>query len=126
MGIGSEARSAPITLILLTSIGLCLVQLVLLRRNRIGYIHFRNVKGKFPRYYESFVDEGDIDMAEIVRILRDENFKGVLIPDHTPAMACESSWHAGKAFALGYMRALVNNADGLGASWSLNTAVAAE
>ena len=96
------------------------------RSGRIGYIHFRNVKGKFPRYYESFVDEGDIDMAEIVRILRDENFKGVLIPDHTPAMACESSWHAGKAFALGYMRALVNNADGLGASWSLNTAVAAE
>ena len=56
----------------------------------------------------------------------DENFKGVLIPDHTPAMACEFSWHAGKAFALGYMRALVNNADALGASWSLNTAVAAE
>ena len=54
-------------------------------------------------------------MAEIVRILRDENFKGVLIPDHTPAMTCAASWHAGKAFALGYMRALVQNADALGA-----------
>ncbi|MFO1033236.1 MAG: mannonate dehydratase [Hyphomicrobiales bacterium] len=84
------------------------------RAGRIGYIHFRNVKGKVPRYVETFVDEGDIDMAEIVRILRDENYQGVLIPDHTPAMNCAASWHAGKAFALGYMRALVQNADALG------------
>ena len=84
------------------------------RSGRIGYIHFRNVKGKMPRYVESFVDDGDIDMAEIVRILRDENYHGVLIPDHTPAMNCAASWHAGKAFALGYMRALVQNANALG------------
>lgn len=90
------------------------------RRDRIGYIHFRNVQGKIPRYIETFVDDGDIDMAEIVRILRDENYQGVLIPDHTPSMTCDASWHAGKAFALGYMRALIQNADSLGPSWSLN------
>lgn len=84
------------------------------RSGRIGYIHFRNVRGKVPRYVETFVDEGDIDMAEIVRILRDADYQGVLIPDHTPEMACDASWHAGKAFALGYMRALVQNADALG------------
>jgi mannonate dehydratase len=89
------------------------------RRDRIGYIHFRNVRGKIPRYVETFVDEGDIDMAEIVRILRDENYEGVLIPDHTPSMTCDASWHAGKAFALGYMRALIQNADSLGPSRSL-------
>ena len=85
------------------------------RRKKIGYIHFRNVRGKVPSYYESFVDDGDIDMAEIVRILRDEGFDGVLVPDHTPEMTCDAPWHAGMAFALGYMRALVNNADALGA-----------
>ena len=80
------------------------------RRGRIGYIHFRNVRGKVPKYHETFVDDGDIDMAEIVRILRDEDYEGVMIPDHTPEMACDAPWHAGKAFALGYMRALVQNA----------------
>jgi mannonate dehydratase len=94
------------------------------RRNRIGYVHFRNVKGKIPSYVETFVDEGDIDMAEIVRILRDEGFSGVLIPDHTPAMACDAPWHAGMAFALGYMRALVQNAESLGPSWSLAQSLA--
>lgn len=88
------------------------------RSGRIGYIHFRNVKGKFPRYIEAFVDEGDIDMAEIVRILRDENYAGVLIPDHTPDMRCAAPWHAGMAFALGYMHGLVKNAQVLGPSRS--------
>jgi mannonate dehydratase len=94
------------------------------RRDRIGYVHFRNVKGKVPNYVETFVDDGDIDMAEIVRILRDEHYDGVLIPDHTPGMTCAASWHAGMAFALGYMRALVQNADSLGPSWSLAQAAA--
>jgi mannonate dehydratase len=96
------------------------------RRDRIGYIHFRNVKGKVPNYVETFVDDGDIDMAEIVRILRDEGYQGVLIPDHTPSMTCAASWHAGMAFALGYIRALVQNADSLGPSWSQTKPLAAE
>src|SRR5690242_6029040 len=45
---------------------------------RIGYIHFRIVRGKVPNYHETFVDDGDIDMAEIVRILRDESYHGVM------------------------------------------------
>jgi mannonate dehydratase len=92
------------------------------RSGRIGYIHFRNVRGKVPRYVETFVDEGDIDMAEVVRILRDENYQGVMIPDHTPEMTCDASWHAGKAFALGYMKALVQNAHALGPARSLMAA----
>jgi mannonate dehydratase len=78
-----------------------------------------------PKYHETFVDDGDIDMAEIIRILRDEDYQGVLIPDHTPEMACEAPWHAGKAFALGYIRALVQNADALGTARTEADAVAA-
>jgi len=74
----------------------------------IAYIHFRNVSGKVPHYKETFVDEGDIDMKRIVDILTNANFDGVLIPDHTPLMDCDAPWHAGMAYALGYMRALVN------------------
>jgi mannonate dehydratase len=33
----------------------------------------------------------------------------VLIPDHTPEMTCAAPWHAGMAYALGYMRALLQH-----------------
>jgi len=72
----------------------------------IAYIHFRNVAGKVPNYRETFIDEGDIDMPRIMRILGAAGFDGVLIPDHTPLMSCGAPWHAGMAFAMGYMRAL--------------------
>ena len=74
------------------------------QQQKIGYVHFRNVRGKVPHYKETFVDDGEIDMLRIVRILKRNNFQGVLIPDHAPQMSCEAPWHAGMAFALGYMR----------------------
>ena len=81
------------------------------RSGRIAYVHLRNVRGKVPNYRESFIDDGDIDMARVVRILHEEGFDGVLVPDHAPEMTCPSPWHAGFAYALGYMRALVQNAE---------------
>lgn len=74
-------------------------------QDAIGYVHFRNVKGKVPRYHEVFVDEGDIDMIGVLRLLKKNGFEGVLIPDHTPQMECDAPWHAGMTYALGYMRA---------------------
>jgi mannonate dehydratase len=68
-------------------------------------VHDRNVRGKVPTYKETLVDDRDIDLLRIVRILHRNGFKGVLIPDHAPQMTCGAPWHAGMAFALGYMRA---------------------
>lgn len=78
------------------------------RTGRIAYIHFRNVRGKVPRYHETFVDEGDTDMIRALRILHRNGYDGVLIPDHTPLIECAAPWHAGMAFALGYMRAAIS------------------
>jgi len=75
------------------------------RQKKLAYVHFRNVTGKVPFYRETFIDDGDIDMIRVLRILKKNNFEGVLIPDHTPQMTCSAPWHAGMAFALGYMRA---------------------
>jgi mannonate dehydratase len=75
---------------------------------RIGYIHFRNVRGKVPNYEEVFVDEGDTDMIQILDILYRNGYDGVLIPDHTPLMSCDAPWHAGMAFAMGWMKAALH------------------
>ncbi len=75
------------------------------RQQAIAYVHFRNVRGKVPRYHEVFIDEGDLDAFKALRILHRNGYDGVLIPDHTPQMSCAAPWHAGMAHALGYLRA---------------------
>jgi len=74
------------------------------RQGKLGYVHFRNVAGKVPHYRETFVDDGDIDMPRVLRILKRNGFDGVIVPDHTPQMTCDAPWHAGMAYAMGYMR----------------------
>ena len=75
------------------------------RQGRIAYVHLRNVRGKVPFYKETFIDDGDVDIRRVLRILRDNRFDGVIIPDHAPQMSCAAPWHAGMAYALGYLRA---------------------
>jgi mannonate dehydratase len=83
------------------------------KQDRIGYIHFRNVIGKVPRYREAFVDEGDLDMVRVMRILKENDYQGVLIPDHTPEMSTSAGWHTGMAYALGYMKGIMQTMDSL-------------
>jgi mannonate dehydratase len=77
------------------------------QKNKISYIHFRNIRGKAPHYHEVFVDEGDIDMFRILTILKKNNYQGLIIPDHTPQMSCHAPWHAGMAYAMGFMKAAI-------------------
>jgi len=76
-------------------------------QDKVAYVHFRNVRGKVPNYTEVFIDEGDTDMVRVLRILHKNQYQGVLIPDHTPSMRCDAPWHAGMAYALGFMRAAI-------------------
>jgi mannonate dehydratase len=75
------------------------------KQGKIAYIHLRNVVGKVPTYRETFIDEGDVDMLRILTILANNNFDGVVIPDHTPQMTCSSPWHAGMAHTIGFILA---------------------
>ncbi len=78
------------------------------KAGKVAYIHLRNVRGKVPNYVEVFVDEGDLDVARVLRILHANGYQGVITPDHTPAMTCPAPWHAGMAFQLGYLKALID------------------
>jgi len=75
------------------------------RQGKLAYVHLRNVRDKVPRYKETFIDDGEVDVLRVLRILKKNNFNGVIIPDHAPQMSCAAPWHAGMAFATGYLRA---------------------
>jgi len=55
---------------------------------------------------------GYIDMLHVLRILKQNGFDGALIPDHAPAMTCAAPWHAGMAYACGWMKAALQAVGG--------------
>ena len=79
------------------------------RQGNIAYVHLRNVRGKAPFYKETFIDEGDVDIRRVLRILKTNDFQGVIVPDHAPQMSCSAPWHSGMAYALGYIRSALQS-----------------
>ena len=78
-------------------------------RGWIAYVHFRNVRGCLPSFQEVFVDEGDVDMVRALETYRDVGFDGPFMMDHTPRLAQESAGRAGQAYAVGYIRGLIQS-----------------
>ncbi len=72
---------------------------------KIFKIHFRNVDAPLPKFRETLIDDGYVDMYDVMRALRDVNFDGVLIPDHVPGDGTDKS---NTAYTIGYMRATRN------------------
>ena len=77
------------------------------KQRKLPYVHLRNVRGQVPDYVETFIDDGDVDVGRVLRILADNDFDGVIIPDHAPQMTCDAPWHAGIAYAMGYLKAKI-------------------
>lgn len=82
------------------------------RQHRLGYVHLRNVRDKVPYYKETFIDDGEVDVLRVLGILRRNGFEGVIIPDHAPQMSCAAPWHAGMAYALGFIKAGMMSLEG--------------
>jgi mannonate dehydratase len=77
-------------------------------RKKILYVHFRNVSGKVPVFYEEFVNTGYVDMYKAMKIYHKHNFDGFFIDDHVPHTHGDTPWgHRGRAFANGYIQAMI-------------------
>ena len=83
-------------------------------RRKIFYVRFRNVEGAVPKFDECFIDEGDADMLEAMKAYREVGFDGPMIDDHTPRVIDDTPWgHRSRAYALGYMKALMKAVDSM-------------
>jgi mannonate dehydratase len=80
-------------------------------RDKIFFVHFRDVKGTPERFEETWHDAGQTDMLACMHAYRDIRFDGVLRPDHVPTVEGDSNEHAGyssfgRLYAIGYIRGL--------------------
>jgi mannonate dehydratase len=79
-------------------------------QDRILLVHFRNVSAPLPLFEETFLDNGYADMHEIMRVFCETGYSNTMTLDHTPRFAPNYE-AAGTAYAIGYMRALVKQAE---------------
>jgi mannonate dehydratase len=75
-------------------------------RKKLFKVHFRNVDQPLPHFVETFVDDGYMDMYQVLKAMRAVDFDGVFIPDHIPTMG--SHPQVGTAYTIGYMKALLD------------------
>lgn len=78
-------------------------------RGKIFNVHFRNIRGRRDDFQEVYPDEGDVDMWRAVRTYQEVGFDGMLMYDHVPTTPGDIE--ANRAFAYGYIRALIQAAE---------------
>jgi mannonate dehydratase len=79
---------------------------------KIFFVHFRNCKGTLNDFRETFHDNGDIPMAEIMKLYQQCGVDVPIRVDHVPTLLGEKSMNQGydalgRLYALGYLKGIL-------------------
>jgi mannonate dehydratase len=77
------------------------------RRGKIFNVHFRNIKGGYLNFQETFPDDGAVDMIQAMRVYKEVGYDGMIMPDHAPQIDGDTGRAQAFAFAFGYIQALI-------------------
>ena len=78
---------------------------------KIFIVHFRNVTSPLPTFTETFLDDGYMDMYQVMKTFCEVGYTGSITLDHTPRFVGDYAKGSGTAYAIGYMRALLERAE---------------
>jgi mannonate dehydratase len=76
-------------------------------RGQIFNVHFRNIRGGFLNFQETFIDDGDVDMLKAMRAYKEVGFSGMMMPDHVPRIDGDGRGLQAFAYTFGYIKALI-------------------
>jgi len=77
------------------------------RQGRLVEVELRGVRGRVPHYEETFMDDGDLDLAKVVRALKEVGYTGKVEVAHVPTFAGDESRSIAQAWSVGYTKALL-------------------
>ena len=82
-------------------------------RDKIFFVHFRNTKGTVESFRETFHDNGDLNMAQLMALYKRLDIDVPIRVDHVPTMKDENTDVAGYAaigryFAIGYLKGILD------------------
>ncbi len=78
---------------------------------KILFLHFRDVRGNFPTFHETFHDdpESNFDQQKMIQLLNEVGYSGVIVPNHYPVLEGDTAFqHRSKAYACGYLNGLIS------------------
>lgn len=81
-------------------------------RKKIFNVHFRNIQGRFLDFRETFIDDGDVDMLQALRVYQEVGYDGMLMPDHVPRIEGDDNGRQAFAYTFGYIKALIRAVQG--------------
>jgi len=76
-------------------------------RRKIFNVHFRNIKGHFLDFQETFPDDGDVNMVEALKTYHEVGYDGMIMPDHAPQIDGDADHRQAFAFEFGCIQALL-------------------
>ena len=88
-------------------------QLITEWKQRINFVHIRDVVGTPENFRETFHDNGPTDMFKMMLAYHKIDFSGAIRSDHVPTLAGESNTHIGyemkgNLFGIGYIKGLID------------------
>ena len=80
-------------------------------RGKIFNVHFRNIRGGFLNFKETFIDDGDVNMLKAMRVYKEVGYDGMMMPDHVPKISADPNGSQAFAYTFGYIKALIAAVD---------------
>jgi mannonate dehydratase len=108
----SPANALTLCVGCFAEMGADILGLIERHRDRIPYVHVRDIAGTLTDFIETFPDEGQTDLVAVFRKLHEIGFDGYVRSDHAPLLATderdapEGYGMQGHIFAFGYLRGL--------------------
>jgi mannonate dehydratase len=79
------------------------------KRKKIFNVHLRNIRGRRDDFQEVYPDEGDLDLLEVLKVLKEVGYRYLIMPDHMPRHPDDPKGRQAFAFAFGYIRGLLHS-----------------
>lgn len=81
--------------------------------DRIAFVHLRNIRGTRDDFIETWPDDGDLDLPDLLKTMMDLKVDAYMRPDHAPRLATEEEGTIGYGprghiFTLGYLRGILD------------------
>jgi len=87
-------------------------------RNRIYFVHFRDVRGDKYNFVETLIGEGKTDLVNAAKAFLEINYEWYLRVDHTPTLENDIEYTPGylylrRIYTIGYIKGLFNGPERL-------------